>query len=93
MDAFHEVGPGKHFFGSAHTLANYKTAYWESELSDNDPFEQWSEQGGEDSICRANRRWKTQLKEYTPPPMDEGINEALSAFIDKKKASMEDAWY
>jgi trimethylamine--corrinoid protein Co-methyltransferase len=29
-DAFTEVGPGNHFFGSAHTLANYETAYWDS---------------------------------------------------------------
>ncbi len=93
MDAFHEVGPGKHFFGSAHTLANYENAYWESALSDNDAFEQWSDNGSKDSMSRANQRWKTQLQEYDSPPMDEGVNEALRGFIDNKKASMEDAWY
>ena len=27
MDAFHEVGPGKHFLGSAHTLSNLKRRF------------------------------------------------------------------
>ena len=31
LDAFREVGPGSHFFGCAHTMANYETAFWDSE--------------------------------------------------------------
>ena len=30
LDAFREVGPGSHFFGCAHTMANYETAFWDS---------------------------------------------------------------
>jgi trimethylamine--corrinoid protein Co-methyltransferase len=33
LDAFREVGPGQHFFGAAHTLANYETAFWESAVA------------------------------------------------------------
>ena len=93
MDAFHEVGPGQHFFGCAHTLANYKTAYWESELSDNDSFEQWSEKGSEDSMSRANKRWKKLLSEYVAPPIDEGVDEALLEYIAKRKSTAADAWH
>jgi len=39
------VGPGKHFFGCAHTLRNYETAYWDSGVSDNNSFEQWRDAG------------------------------------------------
>jgi trimethylamine--corrinoid protein Co-methyltransferase len=93
LDAFREVGPGNHFFGCAHTMANYETAFWDSELSDNDSFEQWTENGSQDSMSRANKRWKKQLAEYQPPPLDDAIDEALREFVSKKKASMEDAWY
>jgi len=93
LDAFHEVGPGQHFFGCAHTMANYETAFWESELSDNDAFENWQENGSEDSASRANKRWKQQLDEYEAPPLDEAIDEALLAFIAEKKVASEDAWY
>ena len=93
LDAFREVGPGNHFFGCAHTMANYETAFWDSELSDNDSFEQWTENGSENIMSRANKRWKKLLAEYQPPPLDQAIDEALREFISKKKASMEDAWY
>lgn len=93
LDAFREVGPGNHFFGSQHTLANYETAYWDSELADNETFEKWSENGSLDAATRANRRWKKVLAEYEAPPLDPALDEALQAFIDQRKASMPDAWY
>jgi trimethylamine--corrinoid protein Co-methyltransferase len=93
LDAFHEVGPGKHFLGSAHTMRNYETAFYDFELSDNNSFEQWSEQGSLDITKRANAKWKKQLADYEPPPIDAGVDEALKDFITRKKASMEDRWY
>ena len=30
IEAFEEVGPGKHFLGSAHTLANFESAFYRS---------------------------------------------------------------
>jgi len=93
LEAFAEVGPGNHFFGSGHTLAHYETAYWSSELADNRPFEQWEEDGSVDAATRANRLWKKRLAEYEAPPLDEGIDEALRDFVARRKASMEDAWY
>ena len=93
LDAFAEVGPGNHFFGSAHTLANYQTAYWESETADNRPYEQWEAEGSEDAAIRANRLWKQRLREYEAPPLDAGIDEALQDFMSRKKADMPDAWY
>jgi trimethylamine--corrinoid protein Co-methyltransferase len=93
LDAFREVGPGNHFFGCAHTMANYETAFWDSELSDNNTFEQWSEAGGEDSMIRANKRWKRILAEVEDPPIDPAVDEALLDFVARRKGSMPDAWY
>ncbi|MFN0113873.1 MAG: trimethylamine methyltransferase family protein [Paracoccaceae bacterium] len=91
--AFAEVGPGNHFFGSAHTLANYETAYWESEIADNRPFEQWELDGSHDAAFRANKVWKKRLADYEAPPLDAGVDEALKDFIARRKAAMPDAWY
>lgn len=91
--AFAEVGPGNHFFGSAHTLANYETAYWESDTADNRPYEQWEAEGSEDAAQRANRLWKERLRDYEAPPIDAGVDEALRDFVDRRKAEMPDAWY
>jgi trimethylamine--corrinoid protein Co-methyltransferase len=93
LDAFREVGPGSHFFGCAHTMANYQTAFWDSETADNEPFEKWEAAGSEDAAVRANRLWKKKLAEYEAPPLDEAIDEALRDFMARRKAEMEDAWY
>ncbi len=93
VEAFAEVGPGNHFFGCAHTLAHYETAFWDSDLSDNEPFEKWEAAGSTDAATRANRLWKKRLAEYEAPAMDIAVKEALAEFVAKKKAGMVDAWY
>jgi trimethylamine---corrinoid protein Co-methyltransferase len=93
LDAFHEVGPGNHFFGCAHTIAHYETAFWDSQLADNDPHEKWEAESGQDAAQRANALWKRQLAEFAPPPLDPGIEEALSDYIDQRKASEADMWH
>ncbi|HEU4920419.1 MAG TPA: trimethylamine methyltransferase family protein [Candidatus Limnocylindrales bacterium] len=91
VDAIVENGPGQHFLGTAHTLANFETAFYRSETADNNSFEQWQEDGGLDAAQRANAIWKRMLREYEAPPLDSGIDEALGEFIAKRKASMPDS--
>jgi len=93
LDALREGGPGQHMFGTAHTLAHYQTAYWESQTNDDQPYESWLEQGGDSAMIRANRIWKKTLQAYQAPAMDESIDDALKDFIARRKASMDDAWY
>lgn len=93
VDAFAEVGPGNHFFGAAHTLKHYETAFWDSDLSDNEPFEKWQAAGETDAATRANALWKKRLAEFEAPPLDAGIADALDDFIARKKSDMNDAWY
>ena len=93
MDAFQEVGPGTHFLGSAHTMRNYETAFFDFELSDNNSFEQWSQEGARDIVRRANQKWKAMLAAYEQPVLDPAVNEALLAFIDQRKAAMPDMNY
>jgi len=93
VEAFAEVGPGNHFFGCSHTMAHYETAFWDSELSDNEPFEKWEAAGSTDAATRANRAWKQRLAEYEAPPMEAGMREALEDYVARKKAAMADMWY
>ena len=91
LEAMLDNGPGQHFLGSAHTLANFENAFWRSELSNNDSFEQWELEGSRDAAVRANQRWKQTLAEYEAPPLDEGIHEALVEWMDRRKASFPDS--
>lgn len=93
VDAFAEVGPGNHFFGCSHTMSHYETAFWDSDLSDNEPFEKWEAAGSDDAATRANRLWKKRLAEYEAPALDEGLRDGLNDFVARKKAESADAWY
>ncbi len=93
MDAFREVGPGKHFLGSSHTLHNFETAFYRSTVADNNSYEQWSAEGSLDNAPRANAIWKKMLADYQPPELDPAIDEALLAFMNEQKASFADRDY
>ncbi len=91
LDAIRENGPGQHFLGTAHTLANFETAFYRSEIADNNSFEQWLEGGSLDAAQRANAIWKRMLAEYEQPPLDPGVDEALREFVAMRKASEPDS--
>jgi trimethylamine--corrinoid protein Co-methyltransferase len=91
VEALAEKGPGEHLFGCQHTLRHYETAYWETQIDDNDPYETWSESGGIDSRERANRRWKQLLADYEAPSLDPAIDEALQDFMARRKEELKHA--
>ncbi|MEL6646205.1 MAG: trimethylamine methyltransferase family protein [Pseudomonadota bacterium] len=92
MDAIREVGPGGHYLGCAHTQANFKDAFWRTNVLDYKPFETWAEEGGRDAMTLANDKMKQMLSTYQQPAMDPAIHEALNAYVAQKKASMPDAF-
>lgn len=93
MDAIREVGPGAHFLSSAHTQNNFLSAFYSSESSDSNAYEQWVAEGSKDAATRANTQWKRQLEQYQDPGLDPAIDEALQAYIAERKASMPDRAY
>ena len=91
LESMLENGPGQHFLGTAHTLANFETAFWRSAQSDNNSFEQWEEDGAKDSVVRANETWKRMLAEYEPPAIEEDKDEELCDWIRRRKESFPDS--
>jgi trimethylamine--corrinoid protein Co-methyltransferase len=92
MEAIRQVGPGGHYLGCDHTQANFKDAFWRTQLLDYKPFETWDEEGARDTQALASARVAKMLAEYQQPAMDPAIAEALRAFVAEKKASMPDAF-
>ncbi|MGI9463861.1 MAG: trimethylamine methyltransferase family protein [Aestuariivirgaceae bacterium] len=93
LDAIQEVGPGAHFLASAHTHANFETAFFQPRNADANSFEQWQAEGGKDAARRANERWKRLLQDYRQPPLDPAIDEALEAYISQRKSEAPDLSY
>ncbi len=92
MDAIiNEVPPGGHHLGTSHTMRHYKTAFYRADLFDYDSGETWLANGGEDAYERANKKYKEMLKRYEKPPVDPAIDEALRAYIEKRKPELDAA--
>jgi trimethylamine--corrinoid protein Co-methyltransferase len=92
LDAIREVGPGGHYLGCEHTQANFKSAFWRSDLLDYKPFETWHEEGARDTQTLANIRVKKMLGDYQAPDMDIAKREELEAYVAKRKSEMPDAF-
>jgi trimethylamine---corrinoid protein Co-methyltransferase len=85
LDAIAEVGPGGHFFGSAHTMERYEHAFYAPLVSDGRNFETWSEQGAVDTTGRAHVIWQQLLEQYEQPPLDPAVDAALVEFVAHRK--------
>ena len=90
IDAIRSNGPGQHFLGTAHTLANFETAFYRSFTCDSSSYEQWSEEGALDAAQRANKIWKEQLAGYEAPAMDDAVEAELLEFVARRKAELPD---
>ncbi len=84
VEAIKAVPPGGHFFGTAHTLARYQTAFYQPLLSDWSSFESWTEAGARDATTRATALWQRLLGDYQPPPLDPGVREAIADYVARR---------
>lgn len=85
VDTIDEVGPGGHFFGTAHTLERYRDAFYSPLLSDWSNFENWTDRGSLDTAARAHVMWQEMLEAYAPPLLAIEKKEALEAYVTRRK--------
>ncbi|MBU6379433.1 MAG: trimethylamine methyltransferase family protein [Gammaproteobacteria bacterium] len=86
LEAIAEVGAGGHFFGCAHTMARYRTAFYAPLVSDWQNFGQWQASGAKTATERAAQIWRQSVEAYQPPPRDPAVVEALNDFVARRTA-------
>jgi trimethylamine--corrinoid protein Co-methyltransferase len=84
VDAIKGVAAGGHFFGAAHTLARYQSAFYRPLLSDWSSYENWRDAGSRNATERATGIWKKLLAEYVPPPLDPAVRERVAAYVERR---------
>jgi trimethylamine---corrinoid protein Co-methyltransferase len=90
FEAIRDVPPGGHFFGTAHTMERYETAFYQPMLSDWRAYQGWAADGAKEAIDRATVLWQQALAQYEEPPMDPAIREELDAYVAKRKEEIGD---
>ena len=88
LDAVREAGHGGHFFATAHTMANYTTAFYEPIVSDWSNFETWEENGSKTAFERANLVYRQRLESYQPPELAAPIRQELEAFVEQRRGEL-----
>jgi trimethylamine---corrinoid protein Co-methyltransferase len=84
LDAVSEVGPGGHFFGCAHTMERYRSAFYAPLVSDWRNFGSWADDGGKTATERASGIWRDTLARYVAPKRDPAVVGALDAYVAKR---------
>lgn len=86
LEAISEVGPGGHFFGCAHTMERYRTAFYAPLVSDWRNYGSWYEDGARTATQRASAICRATLADYQAPARDPALVEALDAFVARRQA-------
>ncbi|MEE2717814.1 MAG: trimethylamine methyltransferase family protein [SAR324 cluster bacterium] len=85
LAAVRDIGPGGHYLGHPHTLANFERAFFMPQLFDNNSIEQWKAEGSKEITERALGYAKKLLRDYEEPKLDEAVNEALLDYIARRE--------
>jgi trimethylamine--corrinoid protein Co-methyltransferase len=85
-EAIAEVGSGGHFFGCAHTMERYRTAFYAPLVSDWQNFGQWTDAGAKTATQRAHQLWQDAIAKYVPPVRDPAVVEALDDYVARRTA-------
>ncbi len=81
FDALREVEPGGHFFGTDHTMARYKDAFYKPIVADLQNFGNWTESGALSSTERATAIWKNLLAEFRPPATGKAAMDRIAQYV------------
>ena len=84
LEAIREVGSGGHFFGTAHTMERYQTAFYAPYVSDWSNYGQWQDSGSLTATERAHGLWKQALADYQAPKVDAAITDAIDDYVARR---------
>ncbi len=86
LAAIRDVGPGGHYFGTAHTLERYRDAFYQPLISDWSNYETWAEAGKPGAEGRMVELVDQFMSTYQEPPMEEAVRAELEDFVERRKA-------
>ena len=90
LDAIRDIGPSGHFFGHAHTIKHYDSAFYRPMTAETGTWDQWVEEGRQDVEARAAAVAASLIESFEPPPLDEGVAEGLDEYVARRGRELPD---
>ncbi|CAB4333874.1 MAG: trimethylamine methyltransferase [Actinobacteria bacterium] len=89
FDSHVEAGHGGHFLGTAHTLENFRNAFYRPFLSSAENFDRWTRNGSKSTAVRASEIAHKMLGEYEAPAFEEDTRAELDEWVAKRKKELD----
>jgi trimethylamine--corrinoid protein Co-methyltransferase len=67
-------------------MQRYRDAFYTPLVSDWRNYGAWMEAGAKTATERATHVWRRTLAAFQPPPMDTAAQEALTAFVERRRS-------
>jgi trimethylamine--corrinoid protein Co-methyltransferase len=90
LDAIREVGPGGMFLAAGHTLEHFREWSFMSPMFRAQAYPTWQKLGSPRADETAVHVWQALRDRYVDPGLDPGTDEALQAFIARRKLELDD---
>ena len=84
LDAVAEVGAGGHFFGCAHTMERYRSAFYAPLVSDWRNYGTWFNDGAKTATERASEIWRGALQQFQAPARDPAVVESVNDYVERR---------
>ncbi len=85
-DLIAKVGPGGNYLVEMHTVERCRKEFWQPDLCDRAGLEAWMQDGRQDAVARARKRWQKLVAEHEDPPLDETTVRQLWTFVEEHVA-------
>ena len=88
IDTVRQEGPGGMFLAADHTLAHFREWMFMSPLFRSQAYVTWQKQGARTTDMLATAEWKKLLESYEDPGIDDGVDEQLRDYVERRKAEI-----
>ena len=81
VEVIAEVGPGGHYIEHPHTLEHFRSEFFVDSIFQSLTYEQWGASGRNDAVNLAHEKARALIEAYERPPMDQGLEAEIDAFV------------
>jgi trimethylamine--corrinoid protein Co-methyltransferase len=85
LDLIADIGPGRTFISSRHTMEHFRKEHMLPLLSDGRHYASWKKEGAKTPVDTAREKAMEILRANEPEPLNRDVDKAISGIIDEAR--------